>query len=433
MTGRSEAEIFLEQNPPLRIDEIFLVHRATGLLIARESADGAAQGEADRDLVASMLTAIMAFVRDAFGSSGAQELNSFSFGDSQLYLRTSPAVILGVRATGTAPAGLEPALDAIFGELLDAWGEALANYDGSLEDDVRQRVQSDLRGRFAALLKARKRDFSAKSNKGLVGVAAVLALVLGWAGFEVFSNYRIAGMEDTARAVVSAEEGLRGYPTSLRFDHGTGRVVLEGLMPHQYPIKGLEEKLTLALPGVKFDLNLSAPTSDAMVQTEAVSKRLAARERMVQQRLKALDRRLGSIDERLLGLDARLSKEIERESWIRRQAIFFGDGANLSAPATAESKLKKLAGLFATLSASSQLVAIGYSDSTGSSTFNRRVSQARADVVAERLRALGIPKARIFAIGRAQANPLSRGIGPTSNNRRVEFEIRYLRGGRGGP
>jgi outer membrane protein OmpA-like peptidoglycan-associated protein len=433
LTGRSEAEIILEQNVPLRIDEIFLIHRATGLLIARESANDDTDGETDRDIVASILTAIMAFVRDAFDSSGESELNSFSFGDSQLYLRTSPAVILGARATGTAPAGFERALDATFAELLDAWGGALANYDGSLEDDIGQRLQSDLRGQLATLLEARDKQFRSRSNKGMLGGVVVLALLAAWVGYEVYDSYRIQGIGDTARSIVSAEERLRGYPTSVRFDPATDRLVLEGLTPHQYPIEGLRKKLTRALPGVELDLKLYAPARAATMQTEALSKRFQVAERILQRRLDALDQRLGSVDARVAGLDVRLSKEKEFEDWINRQAIYFADGVNFHAPTIAESKLKKLVELFAAASASSQLVVIGYSDSSGSSTFNRQVSQARSDAVAMRLMGLGIPGERILAIGRGQDNPLSRESGPSNKNRRVEFEIRPLRSGDVGP
>ncbi|MDH3692655.1 MAG: OmpA family protein, partial [Gammaproteobacteria bacterium] len=79
--------------------------------------------------------------------------------------------------------------------------------------------------------------------------------------------------------------------------------------------------------------------------------------------------------------------------------------------------------------ASSQLIVIGYSDRHGSLLLNRRVSQARAEAIAKRLIALGIPKQKILAIGRAQQNPLATEFGQESNNRRVEFEVRYLRKG----
>jgi outer membrane protein OmpA-like peptidoglycan-associated protein len=208
---------------------------------------------------------------------------------------------------------------------------------------------------------------------------------------------------------------------------------LEGLTPHQYPIEGLRKKLTRALPGVELDLKLYAPARAATMQTEALSKRFQVAERILQRRLDALDQRLGSVDARVAGLDVRLSKEKEFEDWINRQAIYFADGVNFHAPTIAESKLKKLVELFAAASASSQLVVIGYSDSSGSSTFNRQVSQARSDAVAMRLMGLGIPGERILAIGRGQDNPLSRESGPSNKNRRVEFEIRPLRSGDVGP
>ena len=68
MTGVSEAELLLRRHPPFDIDELLLIHRPTGVLMARVR-DGESGG-ADADVVGGMLTAIMAFTRDAFGGGG---------------------------------------------------------------------------------------------------------------------------------------------------------------------------------------------------------------------------------------------------------------------------------------------------------------------------------------------------------------------------
>ena len=437
LSGRSEAEILLEEQPPFSMEELFLINRPSGLLIARtiekdgggENQVGGEEEEADRDLIAAMLMAIMAFVRDAFDSSGKTELNSFSFGGSRLYLRTSPAVVLGVRTTGIAPPGFEPALDSMFEELLDAWGATLANYDGTLQQDVLKRLQSDLHSRFVALLDARKRQFRRRSKKGLVGAIAIVVMLLAWGAYEMFQSYRIGRMEDIARETISAEVELRGYPATVRFDHGSDRLVVEGLMPGGFPLDQLRTRLGQALPGIQLDLHFSAPTSKTILQAEQFFARLKQVEEMQMRRGATIDQQLRSLDTNLKGLDSRLSKSTDLQNWLSRQAIFFTNGIELDAPETAEIKLKQLASLFTKYAASSQLIVIGYSDRRGSLLLNRRVSQARAEVIAKRLIALGISKQNILAIGRAQQNPLATEFGKRSNNRRVEFEVRYLRKG----
>jgi outer membrane protein OmpA-like peptidoglycan-associated protein len=423
LTGRSDAEILLEENLLLRINELFLIHRPTGLLIARVSEDAPGDVEADRDLVAGMLTAIMSFVRDAFDDDGESELTSCSFGDSQLYLRTSPAVIMVVRATGTPSAGFENALDASFTGLLDAWGVPLAGFDGTLDQDTAPRLKTDLQNRFDALLEGRQRNFRKRSKKGLAGVVVLAGLLTGWLGYLIYDDYHIAGIENTARTVVAAEAPLRGYNFNIAYDHASARLVVEGLGPSGYTAARLKERLAKALPGTELKVFLAAPLGTFATKAEA---RMQAMERALDKRVGALDGRLGAIDRQFAAREAARVKAQEVLNWTRQNAIFFSNGITFRAPKIAEGKLKKLAGLLLSHGMKSQLVVIGYSDSSGSAKINQKISQARGEVVAGRLMELGVPRERLITIGRSQEKLLSQEAGPASTSRRVEFEIRSV-------
>src|SRR5690606_9231791 len=66
LRGLSDAELLLRDTLPFHVQEVFLINRASGLLLAHLSDDPA--HAADRDLVSGMLTAIRDFAHDSFGA-----------------------------------------------------------------------------------------------------------------------------------------------------------------------------------------------------------------------------------------------------------------------------------------------------------------------------------------------------------------------------
>ena len=75
VTGQSEAEILLSEGAAFEITDLLLINRETGFLVTQTGA-GEDQGGMDSQLLGSILTAIMAFVRDAMSSSPEQDLRN---------------------------------------------------------------------------------------------------------------------------------------------------------------------------------------------------------------------------------------------------------------------------------------------------------------------------------------------------------------------
>lgn len=69
---------------------------------------------------------------------------------------------------------------------------------------------------------------------------------------------------------------------------------------------------------------------------------------------------------------------------------------------------------------------IGHTDNTGSASYNQRLSQDRANSVANVLISAGVPRQRIVAYGRGEDQPIASNLTPEgrAENRRVEFVIR---------
>ena len=307
-TGRSEAELLLQRHPPFEIEDLLLIQRQTGLLIAsgREQAEDDSDGgkTVDSDLVGAMLTAIMSFTRDALGSNATSELRTLHFGDSELFLRTSPAVILAVKARGTPPRGFEGALEALFGAFLERWGDLLRDYDGVEDEEPARDLITDLRARFRDLETARQQNFRGRSYKGPAALAVVALLLVGWVGFSSYQSWWVADVEATAREAVAAEPALAGYPIDVRFDRDADLLRVEGLVSDADVAARLERSLVSALPGVDAEVKVASLPRDEI-------ERLAGAYEGVAERLTGLEQAASRLERSLAGAVTQVDGQTE--------------------------------------------------------------------------------------------------------------------------
>lgn len=72
-----------------------------------------------------------------------------------------------------------------------------------------------------------------------------------------------------------------------------------------------------------------------------------------------------------------------------------------------------------------QVTIVGHTDSTGSESYNQQLSERRAQAVLEELTRLGVPYARLSAIGRGEYEPRADNSTPAgrAQNRRVEIMV----------
>jgi outer membrane protein OmpA-like peptidoglycan-associated protein len=127
-SGRSFAELVLSKTLVYRVEQVFLIHRETGLLLQHVVAESVEAQDAD--MVSGMLTAIQDFVRDSFQLGAGDELQTMEVGDLQVWVEQGPRAVLAAAVRGTAPVELRQtfraALEAIHHEL----GPELGAFDG---------------------------------------------------------------------------------------------------------------------------------------------------------------------------------------------------------------------------------------------------------------------------------------------------------------
>ena len=128
---------------------------------------------------------------------------------------------------------------------------------------------------------------------------------------------------------------------------------------------------------------------------------------------------LSTLTKRVDGLAPTPAQQLT--SWMRTNAIFFSDGATLRNRKRARRKLDKLVNLLR--QAPILIRVVGYTDATGPQGGNATLAEKRASTVAKGLRDRGIKASAITIVGRTNGPDLSADTGPTSPNRRVQFEI----------
>ena len=103
-SGVPYPEVVLKHALIYRVEQAFLVHAETGMLLEHVSAPDLQLPEAD--LISGMLSAIQDFVRDSFRPGEGAMLRTFSVGDHTVQVEAGPRALLAIVIRGQAPDSL---------------------------------------------------------------------------------------------------------------------------------------------------------------------------------------------------------------------------------------------------------------------------------------------------------------------------------------
>ena len=87
-TGRSFTEVVLLHSLVFRVEQVFLIHKKTGLSLGHVAAPAVAMQ--DPTIVSGMLSAIQDFVRDSFHSESGQGIERMNVGDLDVWVEAGP-------------------------------------------------------------------------------------------------------------------------------------------------------------------------------------------------------------------------------------------------------------------------------------------------------------------------------------------------------
>ncbi|MDD5399226.1 MAG: OmpA family protein, partial [Dehalococcoidia bacterium] len=110
-TGMPFAEIVLMHTLVYRMEQIFLIHKETGLVLQHVTAESI--DSKDADMVSAMLTAIQDFVNDSFAAKEDSSLQNLNMGELTILIEQGPRTVLASVIRGNPPSELRTILKEI--------------------------------------------------------------------------------------------------------------------------------------------------------------------------------------------------------------------------------------------------------------------------------------------------------------------------------
>jgi OOP family OmpA-OmpF porin len=186
-TGKTFAEVVLLHTLLYRVEQVFLIHKETGLLLQHAAAGNLAVQ--DGDMVSGMLTAIQDFVHDSFNSPDGEQLETLEVGDLTVWIEQGPLAILAGVIRGTPPQELRPVFQETLEKIHLQFHDALVAYSGDAAafDAARPLLEDCLQSQ---LDRGKQAGSARRIPVPLIVIASIIILALLVWGFFALRNAR---------------------------------------------------------------------------------------------------------------------------------------------------------------------------------------------------------------------------------------------------
>ncbi len=415
-TGRSFAEVLLAHTLIYRVEQVFLIHQHTGLLLLHARIPQI-QAE-DPAMVSGMLTAIQDFARDSFHVSAGETLHTLQVGELNVWVEAGPQLALAAVIRGQAPADYRLTLQTALETIHRDQAAPLEAFDGDAApfELARPHLESCFQAQFAGASQKRS------SARLAVGLALVAALLAAWAYGAAQKRRHWLAYVDWLRAqpgIVVIETGKRSGkffvaglrdPLAVEPAESLSQFQLEpgSVTARWEPYHALGAPLALQ----RATLLLEPPPDVTLRVQDGVlfAKGAAPASWADAARLRApLLPGIHAFDSTALDISGP-DRVAELKDAIERTTIFFDDGAHLASgqESALDALVSQLAGLRAAVEGSgrrTRIAVVGHTDQTGTEEYNLRLSRQRGEHVANLLRARGVPATWLAPEGAGASGP----------------------------
>lgn len=435
-TKKPFGEVALLHSLVYQVEQVFLIHRDTGLVLQSAAADEVIAQDAD--MISSMLTAIQDFVRDSFVSEQDNSLETLQFGDRSIWIEQSSQAVLAAVVWGNAPVELQKVLretlDAIHFERLDT----LRSFDGDTTpfEATKPRLADCLKSQFR---EKKQHPLISWSILGLIFFCiGYLVFVAAWEyrdwkrylgrlhdepGIVItetekkfFGKYHIFGLRDTlASDPVSLLNGLRIKPGKVKF-----KWELYHSSHPDFVLRRIESILrppeTITF---EFKENILYAEGSASHQWITETGKLA----------ESIPGILGFHSKNIIDTDLENIEVIRKKI---EETLFFFDTVSTKIRPGQENTLERLAKdikeitrLTRIFDKSVHIEIIGHTDSIGSDERNLEISQKRAEELSSILVSQGIRNEMLTPKGVGSQEPLKDELSESDReiNRSVNFRV----------
>ncbi|AFY82216.1 outer membrane protein/peptidoglycan-associated (lipo)protein [Oscillatoria acuminata PCC 6304] len=409
--GVSEAELILQESIPFVVQAVFLIHKASGLVIAEIQEEGDYCLESE--MVAGMLTAIRSFVNDCIVKPGEiSELNEIEYGDAKIILEVGGYCYLAVIVKGNPSKAFIQKMRKTVSILILDYEQPIQEFDGD-PANVPPRIQELVNQLIEST--APKADRKPYTLLGLVLGGGILMLVV-WMGFFYYSTVQRRIQSQVALALSSTPE-LAVYRLDIAAKRK--RVIISGKLPNP-ELRQQAAEIAAAAAGDRILENqiiaVDVPPDPTLVRGEVARVSEVFNQRNGVEIAANYEERTVTIAgtvmemsqanqivqgfQQIPGVNSVVST-LKLDPLTIQSRIYFDAGSARLNPSYEETlaTLKE----FLEQYPEKNLRIIGHSDRTGSPAINQRLALQRAQAVQTALIELGIQPTRLEAIG--DSNP----------------------------
>jgi OOP family OmpA-OmpF porin len=375
---RSFAEVVLLHTLVYRVEQIFLIHRKSGILL--QHVGGGHNDGKDPDLVSGMLTAIQEFVKDSFDSATGEMLDSLRMdGDHSVWIEQGPHAILAAVIRGIPPLELRTRFSRLLDHIHRLYGVKLEDFRG--QTSVFAMIRSDLED--ALIYKEHEHPARLSRLREQRGIVVTMAEKRG-------GRYVIAGLKDPLAGGVDA---------IIRASH---------LKPSQIqtrwqPYYALDE--TTVMQRARLILS-PPPTVKLAVDAGTLKATGNATHRWIERfrrhavtipGIQALDE-AGLTDSDMRALSS-ASADLHQQVIAFKLGQWRIDDAQVKSLTAALKILARIQGLNRSMGIFTKITIIGKTDPTGRRAFNQQLSEYRAWAVMNYMIQHRIDPSRLQAVG----------------------------------
>ena len=434
-TGRRFSEVALLHSLVFRVEQIFLIHKKTGLPLGHAVAPAVATE--DPSLVSGMLSAIQDFVRDSFHTPSDQGVGRMNVGDLDVWIEHGPQGSLAAVIRGIAPHDLRDRLAETLEAIHRQYAAELERFDGNT--GAFQSVNPIL----AQCLEARYKQGAPRRGRRYVWATAgvIVLLVGGWIGWRWWQYHRWSELVSTLRE----QPGI--VITSFGREHG--RFAIRGLRdPLAADPAEFVKDATLDPKSAAFHWGAYYALDDAIVAKRATAELAPPQSTVLMVEngtllprgnappiwISDLKRRaleipgIRAVDFSHLAIEDTAAFGIARHEIMNTVITFPLGSPELSAAdvASLRAVAPTLQHLFVPPDghADTILEVVGHTDSSGAELINESLSQRRAEQVARMLAKLGVPETSLRVKGVGTAQPLR--PDDSEENRRLNRSVTFL-------
>jgi len=126
------AQIVMANSLVYEVEDVLLIHRGTGILLAHAAKD--VQALRDHDVISSMLGAIEDFARDSLNKDETESLSNFTMGDTSMVVKSTPLAVVAASVNGTVTAEVHEILEKTTEEIHTQFHAELEKFEGGLNE-----------------------------------------------------------------------------------------------------------------------------------------------------------------------------------------------------------------------------------------------------------------------------------------------------------